>query len=106
MRACVSGGWSLGPSAADEVQAVTPRQLPPLRLQLIIDDMPLHLRVGSINVEGHLRIGGPSCRAQSPVTITFEAVPGLDPFDLGIKVRARSSRFGLACPPHHMTVAR
>jgi len=61
-------------------------------LQLIFADTPLHLRVGSIRVDGRLRIGGPNCRAWHPITITFEQLQGLNTFDMGIQVRLMACR--------------
>ena len=47
--------------------------------QLILADEDVALEVGSILVAGALRAGGPGCRLASRLTITFHALPGLDP---------------------------
>lgn len=55
--------------------------------QLIFDDAAIHLQVGTIYVEGRLRVGSRDCRVGAPITITF-ARAGSNPADAGIIVRS------------------
>jgi hypothetical protein len=38
--------------------------------------------VGSIIVSGAMRAGGPTCRLASRLTLTFHALPGINPIDM------------------------
>lgn len=54
--------------------------------QLVLDDGPINLWVGSIWVQGRLRAGSDQCRIGAPIGLTFFEAPGVSPPDMGIQV--------------------
>jgi len=44
----------------------------PLGSELVFNDADMDLRVGNIIVHGHLKMGSPTCRLHSKITITFD----------------------------------
>jgi hypothetical protein len=62
----------------------------PATSQLIFADQALVLNVGSIIVDGQLRMGSPTCRLNSKITLTFSRPQGspVTDADFGIQVGA------------------
>jgi hypothetical protein len=54
--------------------------------QLIFDDADIFLSVGSIYVDGRLRIGDQKCRLKSTITIQLSVVPGIYVQDKAIQI--------------------
>ena len=54
--------------------------MPACPVQLILADESMALDVGSIVVGGALRAGGPTCRLNSRLTLTFHPVAGIPSF--------------------------
>ena len=55
----------------------------PASSTLVFDDAALSLMVGIISVQGNLSAGGPNCRLQSKLAITFSPLPGVDVGSMG-----------------------